>query len=851
MRKYWKLALLGGLVGAASPAFGQTLSGPMAAPNADTEGASEEAVPTAPDQPIEEASVQAGDVAAPVADSVDAAAGELGSNAAAAAADGEEGVQQRRGSRMVEEIIVTAQKRSENLADVPLSIQAIGAEALEARGIANQKDLMIATPSLDVGEQSGFASIFLRGVGSDAWLTADPSVAAYIDGVYYSFTPSIIGEFGPSVERVEVLKGPQGTLFGRNAVGGALVVHTKDPDLQQSSTTVEAGYGNFDSYRLSLYTSQPLTDTLAVNISAYYNNRDTYLKGEGAGHPWGREARSGVHMKLRWQPVEDLDIIGAIIRTDTQDNGVTGQNLYPSPLAQLTGIPAQPEYTAYTDERTYNNSQGTVFSGELRYTMPWLDLVVLASEQHHKTNWIFDFDLSTQPLVSFDISRHYTIIRQADIQLISNEGSWGSDWLTFTGGFFWYDNPEQGFDPIQVTVGNFQPRRLEAQGIVLPQPIRNALDAFWGPQGILGPLLDRVSPTGDAYFYLNNTALLETQSWSTYLQTTAKITDWFSLTLGGRYQSEKRGVKDSETRLGILGDPDGTVLIPWTEGRDENENPVPLSHTTKGFKPKVSLEFRPFEDQTLIWATFQQAVKAHAYNAYAIYLPPSYVKPEETDAYEIGLRTRLFEGTTSFTAAAFLYKTKDLQTQFISLLAGGAITFENAGGAESKGIDFDLTAQLFPSMLDGWALSLNGAWIDATYTDFRNASGYDEETGLFSQNNDFTGNRMLRSPEYTGSIALTKTWEVSNGYIELGGNYYYNSGMYLTASNDPKREQTSYGLVGAALTYSYEPWGVKVRATGTNLTNEFVLMGVTDTDWGPNFTVAPPRMYGVAVSWTF
>nr|WP_245586195.1 TonB-dependent receptor [Solimonas soli] len=754
-------------------------------------------------------------------------------------------------SRMVEEVIVTAQKREEALMSVPISVQAFSPEALEARGVSDQMGLAKIVPGMDVGSQAGFSTVFIRGVGTDAWLTADPSVAAYVDGVYYSFTPSVIQEFG-AVKRVEVLKGPQGTLFGRNAVGGAINVITKDPDFFNSETQIETGYQSFNTYKNRLYTNLPLTDNFAVNLSAFYNSGDSYLEGStSAGKPLFREIGSGVRAKVRWAPLDDLDMKFAFMRTHGQINGAMPSNLDPSPLGRLLGVQPADKYETHVDERLYLDTDSTVYSGEILKNFDWLDVKIIGSDQHHEAPYNYDFDGSIRPLVSFDIPVHYGNIQEAELQLLSNQGTPGSDWLTVTGGVFFYHN-QQGFDPIKLTVANLDPRKLSAAGINLPLGLSDALENAFGPGSFLGGLLDNlgIPSPGVPFYSISNVALVETKSLSEYLQITAKLTDWVSLTLGGRYQSEERGVKESKTRVQVLDLPQPLTVIDWKKGRD-GVQPEPLSSTTKGFKPKVALDFHPFDDDTLIYASWQKALKAHAYNAFAIYLRPAYVKPENTTAYEVGLKTTLFDQTTRLSTAAFWYDISDLQTQFVSLLNGGAVSFENAGNARSRGIDFDLTSLLFPSLLNGVAMTLNGAYIDAIYTSYPHGSGYNKTTKIFSSNNDYTGNRQVRTPKWSGSLALTKTWGFDMGSLEIGANYYYNSGFFYTASNDPDYEQPAYHTVGAHISFHYDPWDMGVKVFGENLSETFYTNGLLVTDFGPNYAVAPPRVVGVVLDWKF
>ena len=742
-------------------------------------------------------------------------------------------------SAIFEEIIVTAQKREENLADVPISIQAFSPEALEARGIENQIGLSRAVPSLDVGSQAGYATIFLRGVGTEAFLTADPSIASYVDGVYFPFSPTFIQDFA-GVERVEVLKGPQGTLFGRNATGGAISVTSRAPDFEETRTTFDLTMGSEGLVKPRVYTNVPITDNFAINLSAYYANSESHLDGETQGKPLRDQIDQGIRLKARWAPTEAIDMTLGWVRTRNQGNGPIGQNLNPSILGQALLIqPPEDKRSVNVDERLYGVSDTQLVSGQINFYMPWLDVKLLASDQLSSLLYNYDFDGSALPYVSFDVPGHPANIQQGEIQLISNDSMPWADWLDITAGAFFFQNT-QGFDPVEVTVGNVSQLNDLRQDL---------LNNFAG-LGFDIPLLTDLAGSTRLY-RARAQAQVETESMGYYLQFTARFTDWMALTLGGRYQDEERGLFRSTVNV-AFGDVEFTdPPIVWTMGRDENGNAVPGSDTTKGFYPKATLDFHPFGDDTLLFLSYQEAEKAHAYNAFAVYLRPQYIRSEKIDAYEIGLRTTLFDGSMRLSAAAFRYEITDLQTQYVSLASGGALAFENAPEATSEGFDFDLVTEVFPSLVDGLVLSLNGAIIDAKFGSYPNAAGYSTTTGVFSPNNDFSGNKQTRTPEFSGTVAFTKLWGLDNGEFEIGSDYYYNDGFFYSASNDSNYEQQDYSLVGAFVRYRYEPWKLGIRAFGNNLTDEYYTQGVISTDFGGVFTVAPPAQYGVTVSVEF
>ncbi|THD01844.1 hypothetical protein B1810_17740 [Panacagrimonas perspica] len=743
----------------------------------------------------------------------------------------------------LETIIVTAQKREENLLDVPISIQAFSAETLEARGIADTTSLQLATPGLSVDEQAQFTTIFLRGVGSDAFLMADPSVAYYVDGIYFPFSQGQAQDFG-AVERVEVLKGPQGTLFGRNAVGGAISVVTKDPNLKKSETEIAAGYGNRNTFDTHVYQSLPIADWLAVSVGGYYSDGDHYMSGLAAGQPIGPERSRGGRVKLRFAPTDSLDIVFAAMRNEqtgtgsvfTLNNAPTRLFSCDSPLPLPVCITAQTGYKGDLSEPSFLRFRSTVYYGQATYETPWFDLKLLGSDQKARSYFTYDFDGSGQALAAFDQKKNLADIQTGEVQILSNDSTWGSDRLTWIiGGYYFHS--KQGFDTANLKLLGLDLADLQRGGISLPEAAIQALNA-----------LNVAFPNGDVAFH----ALIGTNSKAAFAQATLKATDWLSLTVGGRYQDEARYLIKSDSGL-YLSDGGFLTLFDWNTigARDADGNTVPIHDTTTSFKPKATIELRPFSGDTLIYLTYQEALKSATYNAIGIYSPPTYVEPEEIEAWELGLKTPLFNGNAALSVAAFHYDISDFQVQFISLFQGGAVSFENADAASIQGIDFDFAVQILPQTFDDFVFGIGASWLDSEYDDYTSASGFDPNDGHFSSNNDYTGNRVVRTPEWTGQANLTKTWQVPGGSLELGGDAYYNDGFYYASSNAKNLAQKSYTVYGARVSYRYEPWNLRATLFGRNLGDEKYSQGMIATDFGANVTLAAPLTYGLRFDWAF
>lgn len=743
-------------------------------------------------------------------------------------------------SRLIEEIIVTAQKREENLQDVPISISAFSSATLDAKGIVDLKDLTRATPGLSITSTAGYTVTYLRGVGSDAFLLADPSVALYVDNVYYPLGQGQAQNLG-LVERVEVLKGPQGTLFGRNAVGGAINVVLKKPDFVEPQVSLQTSYSRFDNTQSRVYTSIPLSDTFAVSVGGTYDSAENYIDGkiDVPARSLPRETAKGARAAARWAPTEAIELDVSALRTES--SGVStlfSVNTDPAPLFRGVIMPQDP-YHGALDSVPNSSTKNTVYSGTLQFRLDALDIKLLGSDQLALANVATEFDGSQLPLVYFQALPIFSDVQTAELQFLSNPTSLGSDWLSWLAGSYYFKG-RQGFDPVLLTVAGTDLDAGNIFGVPIPSALQNPLNAIL--QGL--PI-----PSGN----IELVGLTNVESLAFYFQTTAKFTDQLSLTLGGRFQDEKRTLVESTA---ALANGDGSQVRIQSYGSDALSAPIGgdvpggNSRSTKGFKPKVTLDYHLGED-TLLYASWQQAVKSATVNVINIYTVPSFIKPEEIEAYEIGVKSTLFDGLTTLSVAAFSYEIDNLQVQFVSLLNGGAVSFENAKGARIRGIDFDTTTQLLPSLTDGLVFTLGGAFLDAEYTDYRNAAGFDSQTRLFSRTHNYSGNQIARTPRFSGTVGLSQTFTAPGGSIEIGGDYYYNSGFHYLAQEDSFTKEDAYGLLSLRASYLHENSNIRVTLFGTNVTDTRYNYSRFTLDFGTTNAAAPPALYGIRLNWDF
>ena len=762
------------------------------------------------------------------------------------------------GNRFMGEIVVTAQKREENLQDVPISVQAFSADLLDAKGIEEPKALQLSTPGLQYNVFAGYSLIYIRGIGTDAFIpSADASVATYIDNVYYPFGHSLASALG-SIERVEVLKGPQGTLFGRNSTGGAINIVTKQPSDEFESNFL-ISRESYDKTNIRGYVNLPLFDTLSLSVSGLSYTEENYhrLAASSPRAELPEETSRAFSTKLGWRPTDSLQ--GTLGYTYINSKGSLPMSLTVGdvkPAGVATGVSREAKYETGEDGATYIDTISRVITADLRYFTPWFDLRLIGGDQDIVSPALADYDGSSRPLTTFESLGQFADVKTGEFQVLSNDDSWGSDWLQWIGGVYYIDS-SAGYDPLLFSAAP------EVLNFLANPPADGPLSVL---QGLTNPLIGGLSDISDVIgiplddiinggVTLNLQGVLDTESTAFFAQATAELTDTLSLTVGGRYQTETRTLAKSTTRyVPNAGNP--TQVIPAFDFNTPlfGQN-GPREEDTSNFSPKVTLDWE-FGAASMAYATYSKGFKSGTFNIIAIYAPTQYIEPEEVTTYELGYKSTLLDGAMRFNAAVFFNEIQDLQVQTISLTSGGAVRFETAGSAEIKGTDFDVLWQVFPDALPGLVFTAGGAFLDTEYTDYKNGSGFDEVTGLFFDgtifpNRDFTGNKIVRTPEFSGNLGLAYSFTLGDGTFEVASDLYHNSGSFYSAQNLKSSEEDAYELVNVRASYFYNPWGMRISAFGKNVNDAEYHYVISELDFGTARVLAPPATYGMKLQWEF
>jgi len=766
---------------------------------------------------------------------------------------------QKKTSRLVEEIVVTAQKREEAIQDVPISIQAFSMERLDVLGLQTVQDLQRATPGFTVTTAAAFNIVFLRGVGSDAYLPAvDSSVPFYLDGV-----PLLSGQGSADtlgrIERIEVLKGPQGTLFGRNATGGTISIVTPEPG-ETFEGDIKAELGSWNTRNAVGYVNVPVTDAIAFNLSAYGNERENIIENAGSGHMvpvYGRGGRA----KLRIGFTDDLSLtLNGSYNAFSGNGGLAFQNVRPAPALAGGGLilPADPQLDRNIDIDGDFGTQGstTIFGGTVNWALPWFDAKLIVSDQDLDITRVDGpFDGTRRPVADAHAGTQYgshqvNQQRTAELQFLSNPDMPYSEHFNFVFGAFWLKSTA-GFDPIVFMVApDLLNEVLPSYNESLPSLglFGNALNTVLGLAN-LPPIF-----SGEG-IKLANYGLLDSQSLSFYTQGTLHATETVDITAGLRLQEEERTLEDSHTSYQ---QEDGTeVRLPLPQGAQEPLKPRQLS-------ARLAFQWRPFGDDDQIYASWARAHKSPTYNTVNLlgnlFGTMVALKPERVDTYELGIKTKLFDGALSLNTAAFWTIQKDPLSSNVSIPSGGVANFTNAGEAQIKGIDGDF--MLLPMMESNPGLAIFGgfSYLDAKYTDFKNGRGYDDATGLGFGNGgasmparDLSGNRIPRVPEWAGTLGANQRFELESGNaVEVGVDASYASKIYFLPQNSELSVRDPVTLVNAHVSYFHTPWNLELTAFCNNITDEIYADSAFVTDFGTALMAnEDPRIFGLRAKYSF
>jgi len=715
----------------------------------------------------------------------------------------------------LEELIVTARRREENLLDVPLAVTALSSSDLERLHVENVGDLQYVVPnfSMNMGDAAN-AMAYLRGVGQrDSLSFADPGVGVYLDGVYLgraqgSFLDII------DVERIEVLRGPQGTLYGRNTIGGAVKYESAQPETNNFSAHLAGGFGNFGSRQSRLVVNLPMRDSIAaLRLTVSHLSHDGYTENlfRDAGSTDGDKKQTAIRSQLLFSPLPNVDVRVSLDRTENApERSMTPARVTGGPLFTVATQGKQPATDPFEIEANYNDVENLITQG-----------------------WSLNVDWHpTETLTYSSITSLRRVDHQTHIDL---------------------DGTEFGVFGVHVDQ-NQEQLSQEFQMLFEGTSVNGVLGIFWFSETDVTPDGIRGTEVIPFFFAPYNTVSENDQSLDStalFSELSFTLSDQLDGVIGLRFTSEDKQLArracqsfgEAELRIDECNPPMGS-LNPFGLNID-------LGESFSAWTPKIGLTY-DYAEHGMMYASWSRGFKSGGFdgrigynNATSDDIVEAQAQPydaEIADTFEIGWKTRSEDNDWRLSTILFFNDYQDLQlSSFSATPAGGfATVFTNAGHASSKGLELEVKRRL----ANGWLIDSSLGWLDSRYNEFIN-----------SMNVDVSGDLVpIHSPELSAHLSIVRQIDMTIGTLQVALGSSYKSEYYVTISNLPELKQDGYIQLGGSVSFSNPVGDWSMTLKGKNLLDrEYITHGFDLTAF-PGVALAyhgAPRTWDLALQYRF
>ena len=703
----------------------------------------------------------------------------------------------------LEEVVVTATKRSVALQDLAGSANVLGADKLGPGGIQEVRDMQVDIPNLSLGDQFGFARVFMRGIGMTSIdIGGEGAVAFLQDGAIVPRPAAqLMGMF--DLDQVEVLRGPQGTLYGRGATAGAINMVTAKPG-KELGGYLSVTAGNYGLAQFKGAIDVPMGDALSLRLAGSLDSRDGYGNNIFTGSDINDRDASAYRATLVYDAGGPLTATLSAQYYEEDDNnyafsyfGQSEGSSIPVPFGvpilggNTVGMVGGGFYDINSDQEPINDRDGQLINLTIDYAFNdrW-SLKSITSSQSMDRFLRDDLDSTDANLFG---QNNYT--EESDSfgqELILN---YSADQLDVLGGVMYFE--EDLYGEVRVPLTNL---------------------CFLLAPAACG------TPVGD---FLNGGNYLQDgdvdiEAWGAYVEANYSISDKWSVIAGLRYNYEERDGTGSFIFDAI------SLNVPTNQRESWND-----------LTPRITLQYSP-NDNMLLYATYTEAFKSGVINTGST-SPP--LDPETVDAFEVGLKGQNASGTLRYSVAAFFYDYQDMQISFVDETS--TVSTVNAAEAENSGIELEIDG----SLGNGFAFDFYLTYLNAEYQEFFNG---DYANGFAIT--DLSGNTLPNAPESTAKLGLTWEGAVGGGTLTVRGEAYYQDDVYFTEWNREDAYQKSYEQINASVDYSWnDQWLLSLW--GRNLSDEEVMSNNIIT--APLYdslrvgAVLPPRTYGATVTYQF
>ncbi len=680
---------------------------------------------------------------------------------------------------ILEEIIVTARRRTESLQDVPIAVTALTGEQLSLSGAADISELTQSVPSVTIEASRATNSTitaFIRGVGQQDPLAGfEQGVALYIDDVYMARPQGALLDIY-DVERIEVLRGPQGTLYGRNAVGGAIKYVTRRLS-DETEFRIKAAVGEYSQADLVATASTPISDTLRVGGTFASLNRDGYGANLTTGDENYNKDVVGLRLSAEYDPSDSVSMRLSYDKTEDDSAPVAGFRPFPG---AFTGAPVLGDVRDTLAGAAINvstagiNGNNSVESEGMHLSIDWqindqLTFRSITANREDYTESVIDFD----SLAAQDF----------DAQVIYDNEQFSQEFQLL------FDT-----DRLNVVAGLYY----------LDATASNDFDVVLGQLGVFAFGAPLTAFTG---------GVVDTESWSLFADATYALDDRWSLTVGGRYTEDKRSADIFRANYLGAGSPQfGNSSAIFLAATSDFE----ASRTFDDFTPRVNIGYA-LNDNVNLYAGYNQGFKAGSFDPRGANFATAEVvegfEPETIDSWELGLKATVLDGRGTTNIAVFSSDYQDMQipgSVGVDTTGDGnndsfVGTVTNAGQADINGIEFEGNFLLTDNLTLQLALSLLDAEIKEWIVNGVNVAGQRE---------------VQNTPESMAYIGLGYTKDLASGSLYLGANWSYRDDTFQFELPTPVLDQEAYDVINASVVWTNNSEKLRLGLHGKNLGDE-------------------------------
>ncbi|MBN7796174.1 TonB-dependent receptor [Parahaliea mediterranea] len=736
----------------------------------------------------------------------------------------------------LEEVVVTAQKRVENLQSVPIAVTSLSSDFLDEHEIRSIQDLAATVPGLVTTRSVGYgaAPLSIRGIGGangGGNVFADEPVATYLNGVYIGPPAFNVTEL-LDIESIQVLRGPQGTLYGRNATAGALLIETRKPG-EEFEGEFRASVTDLDEISVSGAFGGPLTERLGARLAAGDTQRDGYGENTVTGRDFGGSDSQSIRGTLTFNASDSLDLVFAGEHSERDATpmlqavtGIEAGGGVGSPYVRRADLNEVLESDEFSIDGTNEfSSTNAYYSLSVQWSISeQVTFDAVTGYFNADTNGSMDSDSSSLTLFSNNAETERELLSQ-EFRLSGEREAF--DWIV--GLYYMHENAG-----IDIAIQN-----QNSGGVGFSE---------------FPPTSAPVAHGLDVQFDADN----ETEAYALFFDASFHLSERLKLTLGGRWSEEKKSftnttqglfLRGSEFYLAPTGGGDagygknpGDAVAPG----DYFRLPVSVAHKERfeDVSPRVVIDY-VLGDDAMIYTSYSQGFKSGGFNSFG--LDESF-DPENVDAYEVGLKSTLFDQRLRLNLSAYRYDYEGLQLR-LPVVTGG-VEIENIGAAEISGFEAEMSAILAGNL----TVSASYTYLDASMTEGTlTAIPTDVTPFLFGSpfvsltEEDVAGNDLTRAPRHAFNINARYEWQIGSLLGTFIATYRWQDSVYFLETNQDADTfwQDAWSELDVRLGISTEDRKWELALFGQNVLDERYMTQIAALGGFPNASVSEPRKWGL------